>query len=193
MSGLTARALNHWTRLSQCLLLALPLLVAMPPAQANLSEVAAKSAAKRMGQAVETRALGRAVYRRLPAAVEKTFLERRYAQRVLKEDLIVYRYHSPLNAKAGRYVFATTDKYYSEKALRSRLAIPPTDNIKGRHITEVATYRIPRNTMISEGAVAPAFGFKGGGKQIVLESPPDAWLLGNQGFKTWKTAAGQLH
>lgn len=176
--------------LARCLL-ALLLLGTYIPAQGNISETIAKSAMKRAAQGAEAKLVGRAIYRKLPARIEATFEKRLYSQRVLKQDLIVHRYHSPLNVHPDGYVFTTTDRYATEKVLRDRLAIPPIDNVKGAHITNVTTYRIPHNTLVSEGTVAPLQGYKGGGHQIVLENPPEAWIVKKQSFKTWREGIGQ--
>jgi hypothetical protein len=172
-------------------LLALFLLGTFIPAQGNVSETVAKSAMKRAARGAEAKLVGKAIYRKLPARIEATFDKRLYSQRVLKQDLLVHRYHSPLNAHPDGYVFATTDKFASEKVLRDRLAIPPIDNVKGAHITEVTTYRIPHNTLISEGTVAPLQSYRGGGYQVVLVNPPEAWVVGKQSFKAWREGLGR--
>lgn len=167
-----------------------PLFATAPePSRAGLAQSIEKSALQRVERAAGAHMVSKTIYRRLPAHIESTFHQRVYAQRVLKQDLIAYRYHSPLNPHHGGYVFLTTEKYLSEKQLRDRLSIPPGSRPEGQHITNVTIYRISKNTLISEGTVAARFGYKGGGYQIVVENPPDAWIVRKQSFKSWR--AGQ--
>lgn len=173
-------------------LFAISLLGTLLPAQANVSDTIAKSAMKRAARSAEAKLVGKAIYRRLPARIEMTFKDRVYSQRVLKERLVAYRYHSPLNEKPlDTYVYVTTEKYASEKALRERLAISPIDSARGRHITQVDIYHVPHNALISEGAVGPMNGYKGGGHQIVLENPPRAWISSSISFRDWRKGLGQ--
>lgn len=174
-------------RFAVWLLLSLTPVVVMYPAHAGIGSSIERSALKRLESTAAARVAGKAIYRKLPARIEASFERRVYAQRVLKKDLIAYRYHSPLNPHHEGYVFLTTDKYVSEKLLRERLAIPKGARTEGQHITAVATYRVPHGTLISEGSVAANYGFKGGGYQIVVENPPDAWIVKNQSFKRWRT------
>lgn len=187
--------LNIMDRLGRTLarcLLALLLLGAFMPAQGNISETITKSAMKRAMRSAEAKLVGKAIYRRLPAHVEKSFKDHVYSQRVLKQKLIAYRYHSPMNDKPrDMFVYVTTDKYASEKMLRERLALSPIDNARGKHITQVDVYHLPHNTLVSEGTVGPMSGYKGGGYQIVLENPPTAWIVDKISFKTWRASLGQ--
>lgn len=168
------------------LLLLLLITASLGPAHAGVAQSIEKSALKRLERTAGARVVGKTVYRKLPAHVEASFHKRLYGQRVLKQDLIAYRYHSPLNPHHDGYVFLTTDKYVSEKQLRDRLAIPIDAWPEGQHITAVATYRIPHGTLISEGSVARKHVYKGGGYQIVVENPPDAWIIRDQSFRSWR-------
>jgi hypothetical protein len=38
--------------------------------------------------------------------------------------------------------------------------------------------------------VAPIESYQGGGSQIVLDTPPDAWIVGKQSFKDWRKLLG---
>jgi|GEM_PF-7024594 len=151
------------------------LLTLNQPAQARspISSIINKIAAE-SGGSISKRVFSKRILEKLPPLTAKTFFKKEYSQRILKKPLTVYRYHGDYNIKPAKYAFLTRDRYFNEVQIRKRLAIPdpgvkgPLDH-KNHPIRWVSIYQLPKDTLISEGRVAPYKHWPGGGNQIVVK------------------------
>ena len=112
----------------------------------------------------------------LPASIANTFRGGSYKQRVLSEDMILYRVYGGSATETGTGLggYFTTVRPQGALQARMDLAILPE---WGNTATEVAIFRIPKGTTIYEGFVAPQGNLFGGGTQVYIPVVPPSWVV----------------
>ncbi len=110
----------------------------------------------------------------LPDAVANSFRSATYSQKVLGEDIILYRAYGGKAKEIGQYWTRTKPEGPLQTVIDSAL-----DQNWGNTATEVAKIRIPKGTTIYEGFAEKQGGLVGGGNQvyIYLERIDPAWLI----------------
>lgn len=110
----------------------------------------------------------------LPEAVANTFRSATYSQKVLEEDIILYRAYGGKARELGQYWTRTKPEGPLQTVIDSAL-----DQNWGNTATQVAQIRVPKGTAIYEGFAASQGGLIGGGNQvyIYLERIDPSWLI----------------
>ncbi|VBB09670.1 Hypothetical protein LUCI_4968 [Lucifera butyrica] len=110
----------------------------------------------------------------LPEAVANSFRSATYSQKVLEEDIILYRVYGGKANELGSYWTRTKPGGPLQSIIDSAL-----DQKWGNTATEVVQIRVPKGTTIFEGFAASQGGLVGGGNQvfIYLERVDPSWLI----------------
>lgn len=90
-----------------------------------------------------------------------------------------YKYPVAHNRTGRKYSWLTNEQYFTEAALREKLAIRHDWGIK---ITKISEFKVPRGTWVNDGlAKAQGNEYPGMGYQAVISDIPKNWITKTSG------------
>lgn len=101
-----------------------------------------------------------------------TFRTGTYTEKVLQEDVVLYRAYGGKAGELGKFWTRERPAGPYQAAIDS--AIEPK---WGNTLEKTSVIRVPKGTKIYEGVAAPQGGLVGGGNQIVIESVDPSWRV----------------